>query len=175
MSLIIPAYRDVARIGFIWEVEHYRRGALLTRSITHNIFPTEALNHMLSVVFASGTQQATWYMGIFETNTTPTSGTTYATPGWTETTSYSEAARPTITFGSVSSASIDNTASPASFTMTNGTQKTIYGGFVTNVATKGDTANAGGVIASAALFSTSKDVENTDVLKVKITLSLTSS
>lgn len=68
---------------------------------------------------------------------------------WTESTAYSETVRQTLTLGSASGGSIDNTASKAVFTVNaNGT--VLGGGFVATNATKGGTT---GVLYGLGAFS----------------------
>jgi hypothetical protein len=91
-------------VSSIWEVEHLRRmrrGSLYEwrdvspRSLDHNLCTDEGLNRILDVMFHGTTQIGTWYVGVFETNTTILAAHTYAVPGFTEcTTSYDEATRP---------------------------------------------------------------------------------
>ncbi len=111
---------------------------------------------------------ATWYIAIFETDTTPVAGTTYATPVYTECTAYAEATREEFVEAAASSKSITNSASKAEFTM-NAT-KTIYGASLVSDNTKGDTAVGGACMYCASKFAVSKPVESADVLKVTVTL-----
>ena len=173
MDNLIHVPQSSLQVGVLYDVEHWRKGQLLSSERVHNIFPTQGMNHMIDLTLNAATQYTTWYVGIYDTNTTPTLSTTYAVPGWTESTAYSEAVRETYTSVAASAASTNNSAAPAEFTMTGTT--TIYGAFITNLSTKGDVAGGGGIILSAALFSTSKTVDATDVLKVTGTLTLTSS
>lgn len=155
----------------IWDWEHYRDGKLVDEWKENNICTDEGLTALLDIMFSSGTQLTSWYVLIFETDTTPAAGTTYAVPVWTECTAYAEATREAWVEAGVSAKSITNSASKAEFTM-NAT-KTIYGaGLVaggTDANTKGDAAG-GGTLYSASKFGTSKPVENLDVLKATVTL-----
>lgn len=173
MRSLIETPPSLLKVGVVYDVEHWRKGTLLSTEQVHNIFPTEGMDHMIDVTLNNATSYATWYVGIYNTNTTPTLSTTYAVPGWTESTAYTESVRQTYTSIAASSSSTNNSAAPAEFTMNATT--TIYGAFITNVSTKGDVASGSGAILSAALFSTSKTVDSTDVLKVTGTLTLTSS
>jgi hypothetical protein len=164
-----PSERFLVRS--IWDWEHYREGKLLDEWKEDNICTDEGLNSILDIMFHAATQLTTWYVLIFETDTTPAAGTTYAVPVWTECTAYAEATREEYVEAAASSKSITNSASKAEFTM-NAT-KTIYGaGLVaggTDANTKGDAAG-GGTLYAASKFAASKAVENLDVLKVTITL-----
>jgi hypothetical protein len=80
-------------IKSIWDWEHYRDGKLLDEWRETNICTDEGLNKLLDVMFHGVTAIATWYIAIFESDTTPVAGTTYATPVYTECTAYAEATR----------------------------------------------------------------------------------
>lgn len=168
-------------VSSIWEVEHLRRmrrGSIYDwryaspRSLDHNLCTDEGLNRLLDVMFHGTTQIGTWYVGVFETNTTILATHTYAVPGFTEcTTSYDEATRPVYVEAAASSKVTTNTASKASFTFNAG--KTVYGGALfgggTDPTVKGDAAG-GGVLYCACLFGAPKAVVDDDVLKVTISL-----
>ncbi len=164
----------------IWEVEHLRRkrrGSLYEWrlvtpvDISGNICTDEGLNRLLDVMFHATTQITTWYVAIFESNTSPAAGTTYATPVFTESSAYDEATRPEFVGAAASSKSLTNSANKAEFTI-NAT-KTIYGGALvgggTAANTKGDTAG-GGVMYCASQFGSSKSVVDDDILRVTITI-----
>jgi len=169
MLAITP--QEKFKVKSIWEWEHVRAGKVIDKWKENNICTDEGLTALLDIMFSSGTQLTAWYVLIFETDTTPAAGTTYATPVWTECTAYDEATREAWVEPGVVTKSITNSASKASFTM-NGT-KTIYGAALvaggTGAATKGDAAG-GGKIYSASKFGTSKPVVAADVLNVTVTL-----
>lgn len=154
-----------------WEWEHYRDGKLIDQWTDTNLITNEGLDEILDVMFSSATQITSWYVAIFEDDYTPIAGNTYATPGYTESSAYSEGTRPAWSEGGVSSQSITNSASKATFTI-NAT-KTIYGaslvGGGTAASTKGDTAG-GGTLYASSKFGVAKAVESSDVLKVTITI-----
>jgi len=125
----------------------------------------------MDIMFHGSTQITTWYVAIFESDTTPAAGTTYAVPVYTESTAYTEGARQAYVEAAASSKVTTNSASKATFTM-NAT-KTIYGaalvGGGTDATDNTDVAG-GGTLYCAAKFTSSKSVENGDVLKVTITI-----
>lgn len=135
----------------------------------HNLVVNEGLDDVLDVYFKSGTQSATWYLAIFSSDSTPAAGWTYATPVCTEFTNYDETTREEWVEGSISSQSLDNSATPAEFTCTSGTN-TIYGAFMVNVSTKGDTGSGSGVMFSAARFTSSRPFNAAEVLKIVVTI-----
>jgi hypothetical protein len=155
----------------VWDVEHYRAGELIDREQVHNVCTAEGLNKLLDVMFHAATQITTWYVAIFETDTTPSDTTTYAVPVYTESSAYDEATRPEYVEAAASSKSMTNSANKASFTIS--ATKTIYGAALVGggsaASTKADTAG-GGTLYCAAKFTTSKPVEDDDVLKVTVTL-----
>jgi hypothetical protein len=169
MAASIMRFKIVAT--YEWEC-YDKFGNLKWRDCNHNICTDEGLNRLLDVMFHGTTQIATWYIGLFESDTTPAAGTTYATPVFTESTAYDEATRPAFNEAAASSKVTTNSANKAVFTMND--TKTIYGAFLcgggTDPNTKGDTAG-GGVIFNAAQFASgSKSVVDDDVLNVTVTL-----
>lgn len=135
----------------------------------HNLVVNQALDDVLGVYFKSGTQSATWYIAIFGSDSTPAGTWTYAVPVCTEFTNYDEATREEWIEGSISSQSLDNSASPAEFTCTSGTN-TIYGAMMNNTSTKGDVAAGSGVLYSAARFGASRPFNAAEVLKIVVTI-----
>jgi hypothetical protein len=140
----------------------------------HNLVVNQGLQSMVSVYLAGATQITTWYVGLI---TGPGSGTTIAAgdtlashAGWTEFTNYS-GTRKTATFGTATTADpsvIDNSASPASFSITS-TGGTVAGAFLCS-ATSGTT----GTLFSASDFQSPGDrvVVSGDTLNVTYTFSL---
>jgi hypothetical protein len=139
------------------------------RETIHNLVVDESLDDVLGVYFKSGTQSANWYIALFGSDSTPAGAWTYAVPVCTEFTNYDEATREVWTTAAVSSQSLDNSASPAEFTCTSGTN-TIYGAMLNNTNTKGDVASGTGVLYSAARFGASRPFNTAEVLKIVITI-----
>lgn len=154
-----------------WLLEHIRNGKVIDQEVVRNIVTTEGLNNLIDVYFKAGTQIASWYVALFESDYTPLATDTYAAPGWTETTAYDELTRPQWVGGTVSAGSCDNSASKATFTFN--ASKTIYGGALvgggSNPTQKGNTAG-GGTLYCGVRFATSKGVVATDVLKITATV-----
>ena len=159
-------------IGSVWDFECWRKGQIAWKEKIHNLMTDEGINSLLNVYFHAATQITQWYVTIFEDNYTPLVTNTYAVPGYTETTAYSEATRPTFDEAAASGKAITNTASKATFTFSS--DKTIYGGALVGggsaAGTKSDKAG-GGVLVCSAKFATSKPVVTNDVLKVTVTIS----
>lgn len=155
----------------IWDVEHVRNGEILSKTTDRNTVTNEGLNALLDIMFSAGTQITNWYILIFETNTTPSTSTTYATPVFTECTTYDETTREAFVEAGAASQTISNSASRAEFTMN--ASKTIYGGALVGggsaPSTKGNTAG-GGKIFCASKFTESKVLVDDDVLRVTVTI-----
>ena len=145
---------------------------LISECETPNTVTNEMYNHILNTVFHGGTPITTWYLGVFETNTTPDALTTYAVPVFSESTAYDEATRPEFVESAASSQSLNNTSSKATFTAS--ATKTFYGAFLcgggTAPSTKGDVAGDG-VMASAAKFGTAQPVIDGNVVALEYIIS----
>lgn len=162
-------------IGSIWTFECLRRDVVAWTKVIKNLMTLEGRNSMLNVYFNSGTQITAWYIALFESNTTPASGDTYAVPTFTECTAYSETTRPVWTPVSATTGVITNEASKATFTFT--TSKTLYGGALVGggsaASTKGDVAG-GGILQASAKFGTAIDALSGDILRVTVSVQLNS-
>jgi hypothetical protein len=132
----------------------------------------EGLNAILNIMFHGATQITTWYCVIAETNTSPATGMTYATPSFTEWQAYDETTRPEFTEAAAASQSITNSANKAVFTAND--TKTLYGaglvGGGTGGSTKGNTAG-GGTLFDFGLFDTAQPVISGNVVNLTITIS----
>jgi len=140
----------------------------------HNLVVNQGLQSMVSVYLDGATQITTWYIGLI---TGPGSGTTIAAGdtlashvGWTEFTDYS-GSRKTATFGTATTADpsvIDNSASPASFTIS-GAGGTVAGAFLASAS-----SGTSGTLFSASDFQSPGDrvVVSGDTLNVSYTFSL---
>lgn len=144
----------------------------------HNVVTDEGLDALLDIMLHGTSQITTWYVIIFESDTTPDGSETYAVPVYTESTAYDEATRPEYVEAASSGQSITNSANKAVFTMN--ASKTIYGaGLVgiagedssgSNASTPGDTGG-GGTLLCCAKFTASRAVVDNDTLEVTYTLS----
>ncbi|MCP4149798.1 MAG: hypothetical protein GY757_18785 [bacterium] len=149
-----------------------KKGNLKWKEVTKNLVTNEGLDHILDVILHAATQITTWYLAPFETNTTILATHTYAVPGYTESTAYSEGTRQEYEEAAASSQSITNSANKASLSI-NAT-KTMYGAALVGggsaATTKGNTAG-GGTLLCAAQFSSAKAVESGDTLEITYTVS----
>jgi len=152
------------------------RGRFLPRQLawvdkSHNIVTDEGCNALLDIMFHAATQITTWYCCLVETDTAAAAGMTYATPVYTESTSYDEATRPEYDEAAASAKSMTNAASKAVFTIS--ATKTMYGaalvGGGTGGATKGDAAG-GGTLHCYSKFAASRPVIDNDVINLTYVL-----
>jgi hypothetical protein len=133
------------------------------------------LKDMNDKYFSGSGYSATWYLGLVNNSPSPTyaAGDTAAShAGWVESTDYTQANRPTVTFGAATTADpsvINNSGSVAVFTM-NGTV-TIAGAFLISNNTKGGTT---GILFSASTFQSpgARSVVSGDTLNVTYEFSL---
>ena len=168
-----PGIKSILPVGTWWDFELYRLGKLVDKWGIKNVTTTEGLNYLINAGFNSGTVIAAWYVGLFEDDYTPLITNTYAVPGFTESSAYSESTRPAFTTVTATNGSVTNTAAKALFTMND--TKTIYGaalfGGGSAASTKGDAAG-GGTMFCSVKFGTPKSVVNNDVLMVVGTVAL---
>lgn len=158
--------------GGVFHFQQIRSGKVIDEWDDHNLVVDQGLNHMLDVVLSGGTQQAAWFLGLFEGNYTPVGTDTAANiaSNSTECTAYDETVRQTWIDTGAASKNISNTASKATFTM-NAT-KTIYGAFLISDSVKG---GADGVLFAASRFTNSRTFYDNDELLVTYTVSAASS
>lgn len=157
---------------------HYRvecvgeDGALKWADEFDNIVVTTGLNELLTDTFKASAYTAAWYVGLTAATPTFAAGDTMASHGgWTESAAYSEGARQTLTLGSVSGGSVNNSASKAVFSI-NATA-TVGGAFVANNSTK--SGSTGVLYGGGAFTEGNRSVVNGDTLSVTVTLTVTAS
>jgi hypothetical protein len=150
-------------------------GNLKWEAENHNLVVNTGAQFMNSKTFTGSAYTAAWYLGLYgagASNTPAATDTMSSHAGWTEITPYSNANRPTCTFGVPTTASpsvATNSASTASFSI-NATA-TVGGAFLTTDNTKGGTT---GTLFSAADFQSPGDrsVVSGDTLVLTYTFSL---
>lgn len=130
-----------------------------------NLVTTVGRNDVLQQYFKGSGYTASWFVGLKGTGTESVNDTMANHPTWPEIVAYSQATRPSLTLGTVSGGSVDNTAARATFSIN--ASATIAGGFVTNSSTKGGTT---GILYSVGNFSASRTLAAGDSLQVTITL-----
>ena len=133
----------------------------------HNVVATVGLNDSLDKHFKASGYTAAWYVGLADSSPTFAAGDTMGSHGgWTETDDYSESVRQTLTLGTPSGGSVDNSASKASFSI-NATV-TVGGAFLTTVNTKNGTT--GTLYGGGAFTGGNRACQNGDTLNVTVTL-----
>lgn len=160
-----------AVIENVYTVECFdRHGRLKWRDVAKNRVVNTGLDDILDKYWKGSTYTAAHYVGLTDGTPTDAAGDTMSShAGWAEATAYDESVRQTLTMGTVSSQSVSNTASKASFTIsTNST--TVGGAFVTTDNTKGGTS--GTLVGIAAFSGGDKSTDDGDTLNVTITSTL---
>lgn len=154
---------------------HDKDGNLKWETRSHNLVVNVGLQDMNTKYFTGSSYTAAWYIGLYgaAASNNPSAGDTAAIhAGWTEVTDYSQANRPTATFGTATTADpsvISNSGSPAVYSINATT--TIGGAFLISNNTKGGST---GTLFSAADFQSPGDrsVVNGDTLTVTYQFSL---
>lgn len=138
-----------------------------------NLVVNEGLDDALDKHLKGSAYTAAFYVGLTDGTPTPAAADAMDShAGWTEVTAYDEANRQTLTLGSVSGQSVDNSASKAVFTISaNGT--TIGGAFVTTDNTKG--GSTGTLYGVGAFTAGDKTLDDDDVLNVTVTCTASAS
>lgn len=132
-----------------------------------NLVTNVGLDHALDTELSGGTPVTTWYIGLTDGTPTAAAGDTSAShAGWVEEQGYDEAARVTWVDAGVSSQSVTNAASTATFTITSGAT-TVGGAFLISVSTKG--GSTGVLYAVGAFTGGDKVLGAADTLDVTAT------
>jgi len=132
-----------------------------------NLVVNAGLDDALDKHLKGSAYTAAWYVGLTDGTPTPAAGDTMASHGgWTEVTAYDAGARPTLTLGTVSGQSVDNSASPAAFTISTD-NTTIGGAFLASNSTKGGTS--GTLYGVGAFSGGDKTLDDNDTLNVTVT------
>ncbi len=139
-----------------------------------NVVTTEGKNDTLTQYFKGSSYTATWFVGLVNNAgftafaATDTAAQINGTNQWTEWTTYSESVRQTLTLGTASAGSIDNSAAKATFTISG--SGTLNGAFIASSSTKAGTA---GKLYGAGSFASTQAVVSTNVITVTATLTQT--
>lgn len=160
------------RPAVYWHVECVRNGEVVWTDEGENLIVDTGLNDALDKWLKGSTYTAAFYVGLTSSTPTVAAGDTMAShAGWTEITDYSESVRQTLTLGTVSAKSVNNSSNKAVFTI-NGTT-TVGGAFLTTNSTKGGTS--GTLISAKAFTGGNRSVVSSDVLNVTVTVTASSS
>jgi hypothetical protein len=153
--------------GRQWKFEAYDSEGNLKWSDTFtNLTTNEGLDEILDKFWKGSSYTASHFVGLTDGTPTFAAADTLASNAWTEVTAYSETVRQTLTLGTVSSQSVDNSASVASFSINGST--TVGGGFIATDDTKGGTT--GILIGGGALSSGDRSLVDGDTLNVSVTI-----
>ena len=166
-SIAVPAV-GLSFAGF-WETS-VNGGAW---QIDPNIVTNEGMLHILDVALDQGTANSAFYIAPFSGNVTPGATWTAAnfTSNSTEFTNYDEATRVLWANDAAASNAIVNNTTPALFTIGSG-GGTVRGAGLISVSTKSATT---GKLIAAARFSADKTLAEDEELRIKYTISATSS
>jgi len=148
-------------------------GNLKWEDTAHNLTVNVGLDHILGVTFKGNAQSTTWYLGLTDSAPTVDAGDTMGShAGWAEVTAYDEADRQEWVQSTISSQSIDNSGTKASYSI-NADATTIGGGFMVDDPTKGGTS--GTLLCVSAFGGGDKTADAGDTLEVQYTYSAASS
>lgn len=161
------------RISHVYVVECFGPDGLLRWTDQfHNLVTTAGLDKYLDATLKTGLGAPAWYVGLI---TGPASGNTYAAgdlmsshAGWAENQTYSNATRPAWTPGTITSGSVDNTASKAVFNISG--SATLAGCFMTDASAKAP-GNTGTLMGEGNFTGGDRLVQNGDTLNISITCS----
>ena len=136
-----------------------------------NIVVDAGLDDSLAKHLKGSSYTAAWYVGLMSATPSVDHEDTMAShAGWTEVVAYDELVRQDLTLGSVSGKSVDNSGSPAIFTIsTNGTD--IGGAFVSDGSAKATDSgyNTGILYGGGAFTAGNKSLDDGDTLTVTVT------
>lgn len=162
--------RSEVKLGGIFDVWCYGPdGQLKWHDIAPNLVTNEGLDHILNILLKGTTQSDPWYIGL--TSSTPSVAAddtlTGTHSGWTEVTAYSEGSRQEFVDGALSTQSVDNSGSKASFSI-NSNSTTVGGAFLADDSTTGSN---GTLLCAAAFSDGDKSADSGDTLEVQYTFS----
>lgn len=165
--------QDRLAIGHKFLVECYGPdGRLLWSEQVKNLIVNTGLNDILDKYYKGSSYSAAHYVGLTDGTPEPNAADTMAShAGWAEVVGYSEGVRQTLTLGTVSSQSVNNSAAKAIFSVN--ASITVGGAFITTDDTKSGTA--GTLIGVAAFSEGDYTVHSGSTINVTVTASASSS
>jgi len=152
-------------------------GSLAWEETIENLVTTEGVNDVLDVYLNGGTQTTNWYVGLMAGGSpvpTPAATDTLDShPGWTEFTGFTDSpnVRQALTLGSISSGSVDNSASKAAFTISTVSpdSQSVGGAFLTSDQAVGNSSPVGILYSAAAFTGGDQVVSGGQTLSVTVT------
>lgn len=164
-ALTAAGFRPITRHHYVCR----REGRIIWEEEAENLTTNAGLALMLSTFWKGSAYTASFFVGLKSSGTIANTDTSASHAGWTEVTAYADGTRPALTLGSVSgttTASVDNSASPASFSI-NAANTSVSGAFVATSSAKGSTSDT---IIGAADFAAARTMQSGDSLSVTTTL-----
>lgn len=169
-----PTLIEVPRLIARYSVRHYNKltGETYSHEEFENLIVNAGLTYLVGSALLGTTPITTWYLGLQAASPTNAAADTMGShAGWTEFTTYSEAARQTATLVAGAAGAAGNSAAPATFSI-NGSG-TIGGVFLTSSNTKSGTT--GTLFSGKALPGGNRAVVDTDAVDVTWSIAVTSS
>jgi hypothetical protein len=159
------------KIGGVFTLECYDKdGVLKWANIAKNGVVNIALDDQLDTYFNSGSQIATWYIGLINTGAVLAPGDTSAShAGWTEFTNYLAGTRPAWTSGAAASQAVSNAVSVDFNITTPGGD--VAGAFLISNSTK---SGGIGILYCTALLGAEQTVNNGDQVRITYTIAIAS-
>lgn len=158
-------------LGFVYVAEVVDKfGQVTQRQECKNLIPQVGINHVVGTAIRGNTAVIpTWYVGVYEGNFVPSTGTTSANlqTDAQESIAYSEATRPEWQEAYDGVQLVSNIANRSEFTFT--AAKRIYGGFLCANSAK---TSATGTLLSIARFASPMDVPVGSVLRLAISITI---
>lgn len=147
----------------VWCVD--KHGVTVWRERKPNIVVNQGLNHALSIITATA-HVSGWFVGIGATDFTLAATDVATTMGITPVTHFT-GTLPAYTAGAISAQSVDNSGSPAQFSITSAT--TLGGAYMVNSSVNA-VPSAGAILFGGASFSAARAVQSGDTVNVTITI-----
>lgn len=145
--------------------------------LSPNMLPAQGIKDNLDTWLGATAKKAGWYIGLYATAINPASTWTAANVAATAgeitstTEGYSEVTRPQFTANASTGGAIDNVGQEAAFTIVSSGVVNVEGAFLISDNARGGTV---GVLASAARYPNTRQLQNGDNYKVGYRVTLTS-
>lgn len=166
----IEQHENALRLGFVYQGELVdARGDVLRSFTDFNIIPQAGINHIVGLLRGTTGVLAPWYVGVYEGNYVPNSGTTSADlqSSAQESVAYTQGSRPEWNDSYDGVQLISNLSDKTEFTFS--AAKRLYGGFLASIGTKGSNT---GVLLSIARFSTPQDIPAGSTLRLGLSITI---
>jgi hypothetical protein len=131
-----------------------------------NLVVNQGLDHILDVVLSGATQDTTWFVGLLDDDAAPGATWTATEIAGDDFVNYDESTLQAFTDGGVSGQSVDNSASPATFTCS--TNSSVVGGAFL-IGTNAKATPAGDLYAAGTFTGGDKNLDDGDSLETTCT------